>query len=278
MSLILLEWSDPSTFPDIGQLSNGVEIDTGIISSGNLAILTVPITGGDVYVSGQKVSLFAVSDINMKGHTVFANNRNNLAPIQIKGSIINPATTNEGDLFSSPKSNQNISIVNYDSGSGIVAFAIASGYYCAFDKIVGGDGVTIGSVATIIGFNNIRVKDSQYQSVPNNAANSGIIQVVQDGTYQISYGANFTRTAGTTSTAGIAIKSELFINGVALPGSASRDGGVNQAGVTFGMSANTITTLKAGDQITLRALKEITTAPTVRTNNNECWITVTKLR
>lgn len=279
MGLTLFDWQS-SEVPDIETLAKGIEIDVGLVSSGNMAILTLPITGGDIYISGQKVSIFAVTDINLKGRTIFLNNRNNLAPLSIPGSTKSPASTSEGDIFATPKSNINVGTLNHDTGSGIVSILPASGYYCAFDNIVGNNGVTIAATPTIIGFNNIRLKDSYYQSVPNNAANSGVVQVIQDGVYEISYGANFTRIAGIALTAELSVKSELYINGVALPGSATRDSNINEtlSDTTFGMTASTLAVLKAGDLITLRANKEISTNHTVRTNNNEVWIMIIKLR
>lgn len=280
MNLILLEWQSDN-IPNLSDIARGVEVDTGIATSGNLGLVTLSEYKSDIYVSGQRVFIFAATDINLRGRTTFGNNRNTLAPVKVVPQDKVPIITEEGEILMSPagpRPNGGPGQLFLDTGSGIASISIGSGYYAAYDDIIGNNGVTIGSSATIVGFNTIKVKDSYYQSAPNSPNNSGIVQVIQDGLYQISYGANFTKIAGTANTAGLTVKSELFINGIALPGSATRDGSINQANVTFGMSANTIAVLKAGDQITLRALKEITTTPTIRTNNKEVWITVIKLR
>lgn len=278
LKIILLEW-ESSDVPSPENLTSGIEIDTVILASGNFGIITRPLTGGNIYVSGQQVFIAASTDINLKGRTVFANNRNNIAPIKIVPANQSPSSTEEGELIMSPagpRPDGGIGQLFLDTGSGIAPFVTASGFFFAYDNIIGNDGVRIGAAATIIGFNTEVIKDRQFMHVLNAAA-SGIIAVTNNGIYRTIYNASFTKidTGTTTPTQ---VKAQLYINNVAYGPSVSYDINANNTNNIMTCNALTYVVLKAGDQITLKANKITNTGSTVRTNNNECWIIMEKIR
>ncbi len=277
MSLIFLEYEgDPPV------LGPGFEnIDTGIVGSGHLGLATLPVTGGDIYVSGQNVRVYAVDNINLRGRTTLGNNRNNVAPLQFLPQAKVPASTNEGELIfagASSRVDAGMGRLFFDTGSGIATLSVGSGYFFAMDNLVGGDGVRIASAAagTTLGFNTVMIKDIQYQHIISAAA-SGIITVTQDGLYEISYSATFVKT-DTGTTVPTTIKTQLARNNSAYSPSSAYDINANNTNPNATCVCHTMMLLQAGDQITLRARKETNATAVVRTNNGEVWILIKKLR
>ncbi len=217
------------------------------------------------------------------GKVIFSNViANNHAPINISGvtslaSFMTGATT--GDIAMQNPGNEagpGAGRLWLNTGSGLAPISVGSGYFLAYDNLPDGLGVSVANSATILGFNTQVVRDRQYQHDPTGLTpTSGTITVTNDGLYEVTYSAGFTYTAASVTTASV-IQCQIYKNNAAYNPSTAYAGNTGTTNTIRSCSATTLMYLVAGDQITLQALRA--TGGAARTNNNEVWILIKRLR